>query len=315
MRPLTAEAGKADSVTIEHIFPESLFGVVKTKECCATCNSSLGHKVDKRLLADERIVLAAREAGVKEGELLARFTGNGLDSLSRPAQYTVKNGQWRLEPNFHPQGFRIGMIEDRILPQDLENAKGKMYALVRADKTLLLSPEETAEHVDKLFDTFLAKSGKEAIYSDKINQGLRGIAGPTHIKLDGENKPYETEWAIAKIAYETGILLLPPGLFAKVWSALDQLKRFVLQQEVGKSVFSYEPSMTAERWHSVNLSAGADSICFDVTLFGKATWRLAFTVLEKGVPARLDGFNLTLRNDFPEDVCASAKVFRSDRIE
>lgn len=106
LRPFNASVIAADdSAADEHIFPASIFGVAKMRDCCKSCNSRLGHEVDVKLLADKRIFFAAREAGIKENELLSRYSGTGLDSLNQLEQYTVKNGVWRLDPNFPQQGF------------------------------------------------------------------------------------------------------------------------------------------------------------------------------------------------------------------
>lgn len=312
MCPLnTADADADDSPTDEHIFPESILGVVEMRDCCKGCNNWLGSSVDKMLLADERIVLAAREAGIKPEELLSRFSGSGCDSLNRPVRYTVKHGQWRLEPSFHKQGFRIGMIQGKIFPEDLQNAKAKERRLVAADQAPQLSTPEIAKHVNELFDASLAKCGTEAVYSQEIRQGIRAVPGPTHIKVVGSYDPRGTERAIAKIAYETGVALLPPDLFAKVWSALERLKGFVEHGEGTASIFAHGAAAAAQRWHAASVSVFGDSLLFTVTLFGKETWTSGFNVLGKGKPARLDRFEVTLRSDFPNGGPKAGRVFEA----
>mgnify|MGYP003795896589 CR=1 FL=1 len=301
MRPLnTAEADTDDSPTDEHIFPQSILGVVTMRDCCKCCNSWLGRAVDNMLLADERIVLAAREAGIKPDELLPRLSGSGYDSLNRPVRYTVKRGRFRLEPCFRPQGFGIGLIDGKTFPQDLQNAKAKLRSLIAADQTLQLTPSKIAKEVDTLFEDFLAKGGTAPVYSRKIRQGIRAVPGPGQINVDGTYKPRETERAIAKIAYETAVVLLTPNLFAKVWSGLEQLQALVRQGALGgTAVFAQESKGVAGRWHAANVSVHGDSLQFTVTLFGKETWKLSFNVRERAVPARLDAYEVTLRNEFP----------------
>lgn len=314
MRLLNASEKNADnSQTEEHVFPESVFGVVVTRDCCKGCNSGLGSAVDPKLLKDERVFLAAREAGLKETELWPRFTGRGFDSLKREARYTIKDGGWRLDPCFHPRGFRIGMIDGKIFPKDLQNAKAKMSALVNADKSLQLSAVEIAKCVDELFDAHIMKAGKEDVYCHKIKQGLRAGPGPSHIRLDGEYRVWETEWAIAKIAYETAVVLLPADLFAKVWSALEQLRAFVQQQKTGRSVFAHESAATlAQRWHKATVSVRGDRIGFSVVLFGKETWNLNFQVLENNRAANIAPYEVSLRNDFPIGGSKSGKIMMNE---
>lgn len=305
----SSERGVANSPTEEHLFPESMFGVVVTLDCCKVCNSQLGRAVDEKLLKDERILFAAREAGLKETELWSRFSGRGLDSLNREARYTIKDGGWRLDPLFHPQGFRIGMIDGKIFPKDLQNAKAKMRTLVIADESVQLNAAEIGKCVDDLFDAFLAKSEKEDVYCRKIKQTLRALRGPAHIKLEGSYRVWETEWAIAKIAYETAVVLLPPDLFAKVWSALDQLKTFVEQREAGRSIFLCEFATTqAQRWHKAVVKVNGDCICFSVILFGKVSWTLSFRVLESGRPANIAPYEVSITNHFAKGKSKSAKV-------
>jgi hypothetical protein len=161
-----------DSPTKEDIFPKNIFGFVITKNCCKRCNSRLGNAVDLKLPADERIILAAREAGIKEAELLPQYSGVGLDSLNRQARYTVKDGKHRFNPNFHQQGFSIGMIDGEVFPNDLQNAKAKMRSLVEADKSLHLTPEEITQYINDLFNQFIEKFGKKKFIAKKLNKGL-----------------------------------------------------------------------------------------------------------------------------------------------
>jgi hypothetical protein len=184
IRPLNAsEINVSDSPTDEHIFPVNIFGVVITRDCCKDCNSRLGNEIDIKLLADERILLAAREAGINENELLLKYSGTGSDSKGQQVQYTVKQGKWRLEPNFHQQGFTIGLIDGKTFPKDVQNAKAKVRSLAEADRSLQLTPTEREKCVEDLFDTFLAGSGKSVVYCDKINQRLSSELGPKHIKI------------------------------------------------------------------------------------------------------------------------------------
>lgn len=205
------------------------------------------------------------------------------------------------------------MVEGTILPQDCVNAKAKICVLATGDQSLQLTPAKIAKCVDDLFAVHFAKSGKEDVYCHKIKQGLSAVAGPTHIKLEGAYQPWETEWAIAKIAYETASVLLPPDLYAKVWSALDQLKAFVEQQDAKRSVFIHESLITmAQRYHEAKISVGGNSIEFSVILFGKESWNLNFSVDQKSGLATLDTFVLSLRNYFPKNEGKSAKLMLND---
>lgn len=308
-RPLDTALGEVDaSPTDEHIFPQSIFGVVKTRDCCKGCNSRLGHTVDKLLLADERIFVAARDAGVATSELLSRFSGAGTDSLGRLMKYTVKGGKWRLEPRLSVEGFKIGLINGELFSQDLANAKAKMRRLVAADERLQLTSSEIDKEVDQLFQEFLSKPGRGAVYSQRIRQGIQGVRGPTHIRLDGVYDPRQTERVIAKIAYETAMCLLPPNLFAKVWSALDQLRLLVWQEEMPRLVFSHECPSPACRCHTARVNVAGDLIRFSVTLFGKQSWLLEFGVVEKGAPASLEPLELALSSEFPPGGRATGKV-------
>lgn len=104
-------------------------------------------------------------------------------------------------------------------------------------------------------------------------------------------------------------MLLPPELFAKVWSALNSLKAFVEQRKAGASIFRHESTkQMAQKWHEAKVSIAGDSIRFAVTLFGKETWKSSFRVLENGLPAALDDFELTVRNDFSDAEKKAARL-------
>jgi hypothetical protein len=128
-------------------------------------------------------------------------------------------------------------------------------------------------------------------------------------EINGCYRRYETEWAIAKILYETATTLLPLDVFAKIGSVLDQLRKFVQQQQTDRAIFNYESaSSQAQRWHAANVCIVGNMVQLAVTLFGKETWKLNFGVFEKGHPATLEAFELSLRNDFPSTGNKSASV-------
>jgi hypothetical protein len=127
--------------------------------------------------------------------------------------------------------------------------------------------------------------------------------------MNGCYRRYETEWAIAKVLYETATVLLPLDVFSKIGSALDQLRTFVQQQQADRAIFNYESaSSQAQRWHTANVRIVGNIVQLAVTLFGKETWKLDFNVFEKGHTAALEPFELTLRNDFPSMCNKSASV-------
>src|SRR5688572_16509784 len=59
----------------EHVIPDCLGGRLLSPDVCRECNSRFGAESDWKLLHDERIYHAAREAGLSHDELLRNYEG------------------------------------------------------------------------------------------------------------------------------------------------------------------------------------------------------------------------------------------------
>src|ERR1700722_10196542 len=56
---------KEKDPSIEHVFPEAIWGTLTTKRVCAGCNSFLGTEVDARLTDHPAILVKRQEFGMR----------------------------------------------------------------------------------------------------------------------------------------------------------------------------------------------------------------------------------------------------------
>jgi hypothetical protein len=296
----------------EHIVPANLFGRLKTTDVCVGCNSRLGSEVDDRLLDDFQVFQAGLDAGYKPEELLPNFRVCGSTPDGEPFEYRVKHGRWRLNPSFHETGFKIGMVNGAASPEDLENAKRTMLRLVCNDRRLNVSAAEAERFIHGLFRTFLERQGQQTIYQERIKQGLRARPIPSKGTITKTTRPWETQWAIAKMLYEVGNTMLPGRLRRIIHSALQQLRLFLNKRELRKGIFQHRTlKRRAEPQHEMQIVMRGSKLRFVCRLFAREQWSLSFAVLRRDVPARLDGYELRIVNHCKPNRTASVQVFEN----
>ena len=284
--------------SLEHVIPASLFGHLLTQDVCNNCNSSLGSDVDSRLLNDGGVFTAGLAAGFKANELLKDFRVAGQTPEGEPFEYRVKDGKWRLEPEFTPSGFKIGAVEGLCVSCDLENAKRKMLKIVMANASLGLSDRDAKRWVDDLFQEFVEKKAECEVYRAAIRQRLRRRPIRARGNVSFVTNPWETQWCVAKVAYESGAVLLPEKLRRIAHSALEQLRGFVEVQRPMRGMFRHKTlKVQARPSHKIDIRAHGSSLEFRVRLFGREQWTLGFEVLRRGVPAELEDYHLEVGNE------------------
>ena len=284
--------------SLEHIIPDNVFGRLVIEDVCIPCNSKLGSNVDDLLLNDGHIVTAGLAAGFKADQLLRDFRVCGNTPDGEAFEYRVKEGVWRLEPTFTPDGFKIGAINNCSNERDLENAKRKMLKVVIATKSGGLNEVEARKWIDDLFAEFLAKQGQYTVYRAQIRQGLRGRFFQAKGTLTITTQPWETQWGIAKIAYEVAHVMLPCTLMRRLHSSLTQLKAFIEVRMPKHCVFTHQTlAVKAEPRHEIEITVSGAKLCFRIRMFNREQWILRFNVLKDNEHACLDDYRLLVVNE------------------
>ena len=281
--------------SLEHIIPFSLFGHVLTEDVCGGCNTRLGTYVDHHLLNDGRIFIAGLAAGFQAGELLKVFRVKGTTPEGESFEYRVSNGNWRLVPDFTAFGFKIGSVEGISAPKDLENAKKKMLKLVLA-QSQGLSERDAKKAVDDLFKA-VEKDPRGEVYDPAIGQGIRVRPVPARGTISIVTQPWETQWCIAKMAYETGAILLGEKQKRIVRPALEQLKTFVETRKPMHGVFEHRSlKCAALPTHRITIILKGSSLQFCVRLFGREQWTVSFQVFKRHKLAEVESYRIEVVN-------------------
>ena len=136
------------------------------------------------------------------------------------------------------------------------------------------------------------------VQCERTGQRLRSVSGAEQILVKRSWVAHHTDWAVAKIVYETGMVLLPQLILSRVSNAFEQLKSFIKTQQ-RRNIFIYERlQLPAARVHAVELIAGENSFDISVWLFAREHWRLHFDVLQSGEHDELPGCSVRLSDDF-----------------
>lgn len=296
----------------EHILPDNVFGKLRTVDVCTACNSRLGSEVDDRLLNDGHIFNAGLDAGFTVSDLLPDFRVCGTSPEGEPFQYRVKHGKWRLQPSFGRSGFKIGAVEGCSSVDDLENAKRKMLAIVLSDKSIGVEESEAKKWVEELFQEFLSKQGQYTVYRARIRQGLR--ARPIHAKgtVTFTTHPWETQWGIAKIGFESASILLPSRLGRRVASALAQMREFVMARKPKHGIFKHTTLATkAQAQHEVEIAVHCSKFSLAVRMFKREQWTIAFDVFKGNRLASLNDYHLLVVNHCGSTADRPVRVFEN----
>jgi hypothetical protein len=257
----------------------------------------MGRLVDPKLLKDHGIVSAALSAGYKPDEILPQFKLAGIAPDGRPFEYHVKNGVWKVAPQFSGATFRIGLTGGKFSKDDLANAKRKMFATVLKQNPSL-PKESTQTWVDSLFAQVVDRREEYKLYNDELKQGLRATLLPRKAEMSMTTNPCETEWAIGKILFEAGAIVLPQSTRRKFQSALIKIRDFVQQRRDGHLLLNREQLLgNATRFHEIGIQVGGSKVVLSIVLFGKEKWSVETNVLKNGRPCELPAFQASLSND------------------
>jgi len=122
----------------------------------------------------------------------------------------------------------------------LERDKKAQATIERNIAALGLTEKAVRDWVDILFQQFLLKSGEHATYSKEIQQGVRARSIRARGEMRMTTHPWQTQWCIAKILYETVRVFFPDSLIRKLHGALSQLCEFLQEKKESRGIFLHK---------------------------------------------------------------------------
>jgi hypothetical protein len=256
----------------EHLIPQSILGSVWTNDVCKGCNDRLGSGVDHFLLRDGVLIEAAQRAGIYLPELLSDFRVTQKDEDGGDVPVRVKSQNFRSEPSFAGGNIRIPGDETGWTKRDEQHAKAVLFGKIKKDLRVDLSNEEIRREIDAMFESFRTNPNR-SIFNPAIHQGLRRIALDSKCVVSWSYNPWETEWAISKMAFEIGRLTWPAPYLRYLSPILSAFKDLITNRSPGIGIF--EKSVCDNQGvsdHSIECILMPDRFFLRITLFGSANW-------------------------------------------
>jgi HNH endonuclease len=248
-------------LSLEHVIPDALHGVLTCKFLCSKCNSDFGSKIDAAAKHDPTIRTAARSlekslpnvvADFEEGQRYLIHTDVAM--LSGIKRGNEIRGDWHKMPD-----------GSDVAPEDkaIVSLRGRMRAEGLSDDAIeeAIARYMAAElgEIVKMSPTWKAR--KLAAY----------LAGPD------VRAPSADPLLFVKIAYEFTALLVGREIYARS-PQLDELRDVLKNLNRDSDAFHVETLMAEEAaaFHGIAFEGNAPHATFQIRLFGEPAYRVQF---------------------------------------
>ena len=128
----------------EHIIPKLIYGSVKIKDVCESCNSKLGAEVDHLILEDPRVIDAIITLDIEElkDKVVQRGTTTGYDTVDgHEIEYRLKNSKYRMI---------LRQIEPDGIEHDEKDALSVLIGMAKKRRHPAFSEEEAVHYVKNI---------------------------------------------------------------------------------------------------------------------------------------------------------------------
>jgi len=299
----------------EHIIPQMVFGKVITTDLCRCCNSRFGAVCDHALANDQRIVDAAQRVGISAKELWSHFDGVQHTPDGKPVRTVVKDGVFKPQSELKSlNALAIASTNGQVCERALTHLRARLVTKVRA-KALGLPEERIVAEVDALL-TQVRDSPGEVHYNPVIGEGFRSSPLDSRVVVTRETRPWETDWALAKIVYELSRTVVAHEFQAYFREPIAIVRRFLERldcsadgkQGTGIFAFTELPSAQPAKCHTIEGRVSSHLFEWQLTFFGTARWSFRVDV----TPIRSPAFGQLVFIENPMDGDATVSVQRLD---
>jgi hypothetical protein len=254
--------GSDKPMTVEHIIPESIGGVLTSNFLCKNCNDALGFDLDASAKKDPTVRLASQHlnhqiphltCSIEEGQRLVIRDENGINSGF------VKDGAARVDSRKAKEG-------SLILPTD-NGRKALRTKLQRQNHD-----EGTIEEALRRFD-----SAPDNI-SIAITPGIDAVKWTIHeLKLDLSQNAFMDQALILKIAYEFLALHIGNSIYDNA-PQLNRVRDSLRTRTIDDNVCTIERLSRGkyEAMHGITCRSSNPVFVVLVMLFGEIVFRVTF---------------------------------------
>lgn len=299
----------------EHIIPKMVFGKAITTDLCRCCNSRFGAGCDHALANDQRIVDAAQKVGISAKDLWSHFEGVQHTPDGRRVKTVFNNGVFKPQSELKSlDGLTITATNDQICERDLPHLRARLITKVRA-KALGLPEERIASEVDALL-TQLRDAPGEVHCNAVIGECFGSSPLDSRVIVTRETRPWETDWALAKIVYELSRTVVSKEFQAYFREPIANVRRFLERRECsadgkqGTGIFAFTelPVAHSAKCHTIEGRINSRLFEWQLTFFGTARWSFRVDV----TPIRSPAFGQLIVIENPIDGRATVSAQQVD---
>lgn len=260
----------------EHVIPDCLQGRLRCPDVCKKCNSTFGSSSDWKLLNDERIYLAARDAGMSHDELISKYEAIATTAWGLKIKLAVRDGVSRVVGGLGSKPIYVGSDEHgHFLPKEIANLKAlkKAEAARRFPK---IARGEIDREVDRIVDSLAGFPPGTKVSSALLSDGFASDMTSSVVAFTRTYNEVDTDRAMAKSLFTILKSVLPRRLEAPMANALGQVKRFALGHDDGNFIhFARVPERQPRKQHQIRICTGPSGFNYTVILFDVLAWSIS----------------------------------------
>lgn len=290
--------------TKEHIIPGNIFGGLITLDLCKDCNDRFGSRMDHELTCDERVFMAAKDAGVNIKEYLKRYQSTRRSEDGRTFQSShYSDGTDYITPKLdNLAALTVGAVDHKTHSSDLRNLRNRLkQKVLKKFKIRVLSQDQEAR-VTRLMGA-IASHPNQVHMDSVLGEHFKPTALLPFEEIQLEGGPCGADWCIAKMLFETTASLMPAPFHGYLEPVQKYLRKFIVDglaselSDSGTSILQSGNDQRSGLFHTIVITATQTSYEGEVRLFGGGWWRFSDKLTPVKAPP-LHGFRLNVLNPF-----------------
>jgi len=258
-------------LTLEHIIPESLGGILECKFLCSDCNSKMGEFYEGGLLDSPEFRLAIEPLQAANPKLYRQMAGQRgfiLDGPGGPVRAILRNG--RLTPE------RMTDVRGSEKTTTFQSVSDLKRALREAPAAYGVSGDEIESAIQRI-------SGAPEDTRVELTPGVEFANWRPQTSLPDLSAPFADPRIGLKIAYEFLALYYGEQVFHE--SLQDARDCLLSRSEILESLkFEELHAREYAPFHSIRLDTSCSGTRVTVRLFGYLVWRVTFPGEQTSAP-------------------------------
>jgi len=236
-------------------------------------------------------------------DLRTNFVGIQKTDAGTEVKMRFVDGAFRPEPQLNPGAPLVIPTSDWVRLR--AQTRGSLVHKVMR-KGLSLTRCQVETEVDVLLAGVDAEPAKRH-WNPVIGEGFEQVIASGGVRVTQEFFPWETEWCLAKIAFELSCVAWPKDYRMYYQPAREFFKQFLRKRshdpasKTGTGIFVFSEIKGAPaKEHTVSFLLAPTKLEYQITLFGGAQWRWQASAKPINAPPG-NGWSVIIRNPLSDN--------------